>query len=73
MSNETYWMARYDRAACEHGEVIGIFIDDGHPIINRIDMAIGHCDWWLSLISESEYETYEEFGFKILELEPYEL
>lgn len=68
MSNETYWIARHDRAACEHGEVIGIFIDDGHPIIHRIDMAIGHRDWWISPISKSEYETYLEFGFKEYDL-----
>jgi len=55
------------------GDMIGIFEDDGRPIINRLDMSIGHSDWWIDDISKAQFETYKEFGFRVLDLEPYDL
>lgn len=70
----TYWTVKDDRDnKGKRGEFLGILTDDGHPIASRIDDALGRQDWWMTKISKAEYDTYKEFGFKVIDLVPYEL
>jgi len=68
----TYWTVKDDRDnKGKRGEFLGILIDDGHPIASRIDDALGRQDWWMQEITKAEYDTYKEFGFKVIDLVPY--
>ncbi len=42
-------------------------------LVKKLDKAFGWENWWFDGITRAEFETYKEFGFRILELEPYEL
>lgn len=59
-----YWAVRSKKDM----EIFGIFKVDRPgrltgSMIEPIKKQVGHNDWWFSIITKVEYETYREFGF----------
>lgn len=54
----------------DNQEAIGIFLWNNYStsVIPSITNAVGHHKWNWKEISQTEFETYKEFGFKVFEV-----